>query len=312
MPGSGTPVSLSQEKVNARSDGSWPYSRRCLPPRAASPWPVAGSHGHPGQPKHMPISWGARRNAARRGRIGHVDDLHYLAVGGHVRTTTAARCSCRTTCRGFPSDDPDTRVRLSLWRTGSRRLRCWPSGPSWGNPQLKSARSNTSPSRCSSTRSASTRSFTPRTPTPGRRCAPECSQPSRRPRIHPDPQPASGEQRQPLLRVRVPRHEVPGEQSGHLREHPPGPCLHGLVLALVQPEPQYSGIALFPPDEVHGGTIAARAALVRLVGAALAEQRAEWIETRLYMGLYALARQGSASSLPPQTKPSLGVSRGRG
>jgi transposase-like protein len=46
-----------------------------------------------------------------------------------------------------------------------------------------------------------------------------------------------------------------------------------------------------------------RAAIIRLVGAVLAEQRDEWIEGRRYLGLRVLTRARATLAIPTEQEP---------
>ena len=61
--------------------------------------------------------------------------------------------------------------------------------------------------------------------------------PPGRSRDRPDPQPATGQQRQPVLRIGVPHHEVPAELSRRLRRPRRRPRLGERLRVLVQPAP---------------------------------------------------------------------------
>ena len=92
------------------------------------------------------------------------------------------------------------------------------------------------------------------TPTPDRRCARPPSRTSSPISASPDPQPATGLQRQPVLRVRVPHHEVSTELPRHLRRDRRRPFLDRLLRALVQPSTQALRHRPVLTQRVHDGT----------------------------------------------------------
>jgi hypothetical protein len=82
----------------------------------------------------------------------------------------------------------------------------------------------------------------------------------------------------------------PGHHAQPLRQHP---ARSPNVTSDHSPQPQAQGPECLRTDVV--GIFPGRDAIIRLIGAVLAEQNDEWIESRRYMGLEILAACGKAA-----------------